>query len=271
MKVNNWMKTTERFFDELFGMIGNVIIAFIRRVAPFAVPAAPAFFFAHAVYSSVESMSNSNGFAVFIGSVAALGLESAGILAAHIAVKLYGDGEKSKANVAALIALCYLVAGITGIVLFENASNDAKITGVIMFLIAGMVYILLALINDTNTAQARVEAESLAQAQEDQDQAQRQHEATQAKAQRQHEKEIAQMEQDGKLERRRTAAKDTRLRISAEARAGMLAGSQQGASRNGQGAGREPVGSGQVCQGCQRGFGSVQALNAHKGRWCKGR
>ena len=58
MKQPNWMTSTEQYADALFGMMGNIITAFISRLAPFVVPLAPAFFFAHSIYGQVLAMSD---------------------------------------------------------------------------------------------------------------------------------------------------------------------------------------------------------------------
>ena len=148
------MKQTELFFDSFFETIGNIIISFIRRVAPFAVPAAPAYFFGHAVATAVTT----DSIAVFVGVVAALGLESAGILAAHHAVKFYGIGEQGRGHVAAGLAGLYLVIGIAAIWFLDTNAN-AQVVGTAMFLIAGIVYLLIGLETDSR---ARDEARAKA-------------------------------------------------------------------------------------------------------------
>lgn len=148
-------KRIEAFFDALFETGGNIALAFIRRLAPFSVPAAPAFFFGHAVYTAVLAMAGRSAIGLIVGLVAAAGLESVGILSAHIAVRLHSSGERGKALVAGGIAVFYLVVGITGIWLLESTSRDAKITGTVMFLIAGAVYLLLGLVDDDGARQSQ--------------------------------------------------------------------------------------------------------------------
>lgn len=150
-------KRIEAFFDALFETSGNIALAFIRRLAPFSVPAAPAFFFGHAVYTAVLAMASSSVIGLIVGLVAAAGLESVGILSAHIAVRLHSSGERGKAMVASGIAVFYLVVGITGIWLLESTSRDAKITGTVMFLIAGAVYLLLGLVDDDGARQSQAQ------------------------------------------------------------------------------------------------------------------
>jgi hypothetical protein len=152
------MKQVERFFDAFFEMNGNIALSFIRRLAPFAVPAAPAFFFAHAVYTAVVLMTANVSLAVFIGLIAAAGLESVGILSAHVAVKFYTAQEHDRAGLAAGIAAFYLLVGIGGIWLLESTARDAKITGTVMFLIAGAVYLLIGLLDDARARQDKDEA-----------------------------------------------------------------------------------------------------------------
>jgi O6-methylguanine-DNA--protein-cysteine methyltransferase len=152
------MKQVEKFFDAFFEMNGNIALSFIRRLAPFAVPAAPAFFFAHAVYTAVVLMTGNVSLAVFIGLIAAAGLESVGILSAHVAVKFYTAQEHDRAGLAAGIAAFYLLVGIGGIWLLESTARDAKITGTVMFLIAGAVYLLIGLLDDARARQDKDEA-----------------------------------------------------------------------------------------------------------------
>lgn len=155
------MKQTELFFDSLFETIGNIIISFIRRVAPFAVPAAPAWFFGHAVSTAVSSPIA----APIVGFVAALGLESAGILAAHHAVKFYTADQRGRGNVAAASAIVYLAIGIFAIWFLDGATQDAKATGTAMFLISGIVYLLIGMEVDTRAREqaAQHEQETAAQ------------------------------------------------------------------------------------------------------------
>jgi hypothetical protein len=114
---------------------------------------APAFFFAHSVYGQALSMTNEHELSLALGIVAAVGLEIVGIMAAHRAVDFYSRGEGDKAKIAAIITDVYLLKGIGGIVLFENTAFNAKVTGIVMFIIAGMVYLLLGLSADSRKGQ----------------------------------------------------------------------------------------------------------------------
>ncbi len=165
------LKQIEIFFDALFETGGNIALAFIRRLAPFSVPAAPAFFFGHAVYTAVLAMSGLTAVAIAVGLVAAAGLESVGILSAHIAVRLQSSGERGKALVAGGIAVFYLVVGIAGIWLLESTSRDAKITGTVMFLIAGAVYLLLGLVDDDGARQSQAHRAEQARQEQEREQA----------------------------------------------------------------------------------------------------
>ena len=159
MKQPNWMTSTEQYADALFGMMGNIITAFISRLAPFVVPLAPAFFFAHSIYGQVLAMTNDQPLALALGAIAAAGLEIVGIMAAHRAVDFYSKGEEGKAQTAVVITAVYLLIGIGGIVLFENTAFNAKVTGVVMFIIAGMVYLLLGLSEDSRKTEREAATE----------------------------------------------------------------------------------------------------------------
>lgn len=204
------MKRFELFFDSLFEMLGNIIISFIRRVAPFAVPAAPAYFFGHAVATAVDT----DAVAVYVGVVAAVGLESAGILAAHYAVKFYGSGEENRGHVATALAGLYLLIGIAAILLLDSTTYDAKAVGVAMFLIAGIVYLLTGLEVDTRTreqARAKAEQETAERLKADAEQKERERQALEAKEQERisWEREQAQIAQEAARQER---AEERRLR-----------------------------------------------------------
>lgn len=153
MKQPNWMTDTEQYADALFGMVGNILTASISRLAPFVVPLAPAFFFAHSVYGQVLTLTEDQRLALTLAGISALGLEIVGLMAAHRAVEFYSKGETGKAKTAVAITGVYLFIGIGGILLFENTDFNAKVTGVVMFIIAGMVYLLLGLTEDSRKAE----------------------------------------------------------------------------------------------------------------------
>lgn len=170
MNKHNWMTDTEQFADALFGMVGNIITAFISRLAPFIVPLAPAFLFAHSIYGQALAITNDQEVSLVLGVIAAAGLEIVGIMAAHRAVDFYSRGEGGKARAAAAITAVYLLIGISGIILFENTTFNAKVTGVVMFIIAGMVYLLLGLSADSRKAQQEIFAEQKEQGRREEEQ-----------------------------------------------------------------------------------------------------
>ena len=192
MKRFAWMQLVRDFCDGLFEMLGEILLAFIRRVAPFAVPLAPASFFGHAIFAAVVLMTSSDTLALVIGGVAALGLESAGILAAHTAIRFYTNGEEQKAIIATIITVIYLVIGIVSIWFFEGTGQDAQVAGTAMFLIAGAVYVLIALVDDAAVKHEEAEAEAARLAIE------QEAERTQVNVEneRQHEKDLEQMRLD---------------------------------------------------------------------------
>lgn len=257
------MKQTELFFDSLFETIGNIIISFIRRVAPFAVPAAPAWFFGHAVATAVTTGS----IAVFVGIVAALGLESAGILAAHHAVKFYGTGEQGRGHVAAGLAALYLIIGITAIWFLDGANRDAQVVGTAMFLIAGIVYILTGLETDSRSRDeararaARETAETLRLQLEEREREQKRLEQKQQEQlawEREQKRLELEAERMAKAEERRLRHEERMAQIESQHRASIEPAQPI----------PMPAQSQHVCQHCKRPFASVQALNAHA-RFCK--
>lgn len=246
--MNGFIRT-EAFFDGLFGVVGNILLAFIRRMAPFAVPLAPAFFLAHAVASNASQLM-AGAWGTAVGIVAALGLESAGILGAHLTVRLYGRNDV-KWQLAAAATAAYLLIGITTIWFLDSTTTDAKAVGTAMFSIAGIVYLLIGLEEGE-----RVQVTAVAHAVDRQEQVedeQRRH---------QHERDMAQLQHEQQMERDRLAAQE-RIKL-AEIEAAAQASTVPASSGNG--ASRALL----TCQHCgaQAGkngqpFRSVQALNAH--------
>lgn len=139
------MSKIEQAFDQMFAAIGGIILSFFRHFAPYIVPVAPAFFFGHAMHMAVIAVSpDAVAWAATVAVCAALALEAAGILAAHNVARYYAEGEAVSARVAAAVAVAYLVIGIGGIWLLENAAIDAKIAGTAVFLVAFLIYVLMA-------------------------------------------------------------------------------------------------------------------------------
>jgi len=228
----------------LFEMFGNIMLAFIRKMAPFAVPLAPAFFFMHAVWAAVLGLTGSGWAAGVVAGVAGLGLESVGILSAHIAVKLYRRREIGRTWLTAGITLFYVSAGIITIWVLESTTWDVKAVGTLMFLLSLAVYLLIGLNDDMQTAEQaeRLERERLA--------AQEAAKAQEEQAERAADKELA---RQLKLERARAKAELAKASIEQMESKRVPAESQHESYQ---------------CEDCGQGFGTVQALNAH-GRWCK--
>lgn len=101
-----------------------------------AVPLAPAFFFAWDVYTEVMTLTAGSGWAGPVAALSAAGLEVVGILAGHTSMEFWKRKDKERAIVAGLIMLIYTAIGI-----YQLRGT----TGAIMFLVAPMVYILVAL------------------------------------------------------------------------------------------------------------------------------
>jgi len=151
MRTPHWLAFNA---DLAFQNAAYVAFSFLRHLAPFFTPAAPAFFFGHAVYTAAVK-TTSWQLSAFVGFVAALGLESAGIMASHTAIKFYSNGEKGKMWTAIVLSGLYLIAGIGSIVLFDGTEWDSKIVGIAMFCISGIVYAVLGLVADSADIEAK--------------------------------------------------------------------------------------------------------------------
>ncbi|KAA3661602.1 MAG: hypothetical protein DWQ04_15940 [Chloroflexi bacterium] len=230
MKRFSWMQLVRDFCDGFFEMLGEILLAFIRRVAPFAVPLAPASFFGHAIFAAVALMTSSDTLALVIGGVAALGLESAGILAAHTAIRFYTNGERQKAIIATIITIIYLVIGIVSIWFFEGTGQDAQVAGTAMFLIAGAVYVLIALVDDAAAKQEEADTEAMRLTIEQE----AEREQADAEDQRQHEKDLEQMRMDHEAqmarEERQSQERMERYRLK---RSGAASNGRSGKGGNG--------------------------------------
>lgn len=235
------LNQAERLADALFAATGGILISFVRRVAPFATPAAPAFFFGFTVYLAALDIGASVTVSKLVGGVTALGLESAGIMASHTAVRLHSLGYKRKAGIATGLTVLYLVVGIAGVVLFESVVA----VSVAAFLITGMVYWSLALVEDVDRLQAQ--------------------QASVTSDQRQSKQDAAHRRQELKLERMRI---DAELELARQSHRASIELAQLQVVPVESNAERRIE---HVCLDCGRSdFGSVQAVSAHK-RWCSGK
>lgn len=152
------------------------------------------------------------------------------ILAAHTAIRFYTNGERQKAMIAMAITVIYLVIGIVSIWFFEGTGRDAQVAGTAMFLIAGAVYVLIALVDDAAVKQEAAEAEAARLAIEQG--AEREQEN--AEHERQHEKDMEQMRLDHEAlvarEERESQERMERYRLK---RSGVAVNGRSGRGGNG--------------------------------------
>lgn len=257
----SWMERIEHIFDGLFETGGNISLSFFRRLAPFIVPAAPAFFFAYSLYTAVVAMGADPVLAAAVGVIGALALITTGMLASHTAVSLLVIGEVAGAVVAGLFVAMYLVVEIGGILKLGTLTDDGRIAGVSISLITGAVYVTLSLMDYARLRQqALAAAESKQQAVEDAA-AQRQAEAEEAEKERRHERDLAQLQHQQQMERDKLAAQE-RLEL---ARIKAQASTEPAQSQ------RERAHASFTCQHCGATAGTngapfrtQAALNAHQ-------
>ncbi len=204
----SWMESIEYTFDGLFETGGNISLAFFRRLAPFIVPAAPAFFFAYSLYTAVVAMNADPSLAATVGVIGALALITTGMLASHTAVSLLAIGEIAGAVVASLFVVLYLVVEIGGILKLGTLTDDGRIAGVSISLITGAVYVTLSLMDYTRLRRQALEAAEDRQQELEDTAVQRQAEADEAEKQRQHERDMAQLQHQQQMERERLAAQE---------------------------------------------------------------
>ena len=66
-------KTISRFFNDIYEMVGEISEGGFTKLAPLAMPAAPAFFFGWAIGTAVHELTNSLWAAICVGAAAAIG------------------------------------------------------------------------------------------------------------------------------------------------------------------------------------------------------
>lgn len=257
----SWMERIEYIFDGLFETGGNISLAFFRRLAPFIVPAAPAFFFAYSLYTAVLAMGADPILAAAVGVIGALALITTGLLASHTAVSLLAIGEIVGAVVAGLFVVLYLAVEIGGILKLGTLSEDGRIAGVSISLITGAVYVTLSLMDYARLRQQALEAVESKQQVDEDAAVQRQAESEEAEKQRQHERDLAQQQHQQQMERDKLAAQE-RLEL---ARIQAQASTEPAQSQD------ERVHASLACQQCGATSGksgapfrTQAALNAHQ-------
>lgn len=125
------MNKVERFFDEIFSTVANVLMASVMKLAKFMVPIPPAWYWSHVIANSTGNQ--------WVGISAAIVLEIGGILAARNAVTYWGT---AKGKLAAIFTGLYLFIGVGVMWLMDAADQSEKWVITAVFAIAGMVYVL---------------------------------------------------------------------------------------------------------------------------------
>lgn len=206
---------------------------YLGWLAIVAVPIAPVFFFAWDVYQEVLTRANYWLLAAGVGLVSAIGLELVGVLAGHLAMEFWRTGNTQRA---------ILSGGIMGVYVLIGVIQLWGTIGMVMFIIAPLVYVLVALrqvAEQEATEHARHEKRSIVI----------DYRAKEAQADRQHQLE---------LERLRLANEVKLAKVQASTMPALPA--------------QEPAQSElnlHKCGKCQRDFATVQGLNAHQ-RFCAG-
>jgi len=129
--------------------ITKVLWSAAALLAPWLVPLAPAAFFGWALYQTAVEAHMPEYLAMGVGLVAALGLESVNIAAAHAAVQLSHDREDHAKKFALAVGLVafYVAVGMTSMLLL-NTDDNMKIVGAAMFLLAPVAITAQALTLD---------------------------------------------------------------------------------------------------------------------------
>lgn len=189
--------------------------------AMIAVPLAPASFFAVAVFEAGKLMLPGVAWlSALIGIISAGGLEIVGILAGHLTIEFWQEKEIGKAGFAAAIMLTYIVLGITGLLLIDTLPQEAMTVGVMMFLVAPLVYLLTGLRYTADEFRARVSFQKandeVAEKERQEKEAARQRELDEVRITRQLEEDNhrRQMERDAAARQHESALE--KIRVDAE-------------------------------------------------------
>lgn len=108
----------------------------LEKIALIAVPFAPMIFFGWKVYEEVFELTGSAAVAISAGIVTGIGLEIVGILSGHKAIGFWRIGDIKSAAVPSFIMVAYVAVG---------AYELRGTIGQVVFFIAPMVYVLVAL------------------------------------------------------------------------------------------------------------------------------
>lgn len=169
-------------------------------IAMLTVPLAPAFFFGFEFYKSIYTEIYAwAGIvwvsvipSVIIGGASALGLEFVGVLSGHTAIKFWERNDLVRAGVCVAILLSYVVLGIVGL-------ESVLTKGVVMFLVAPLVYLLVGMLNELDRAEAEQARNSKRSQVID-------YRAKEAAAQREHEARLRKMELDAEVKKEKIHA-----------------------------------------------------------------
>lgn len=205
----------------------------LSTLAILTVPLAPVFFFGWQVHTEVYATSQSYWLSAPVGLLSAIGLEIIGILAGHLAMEFWRSGNMGRAYLSGGVMSIYVVIGV-----WELWGT----IGAVMFVIAPLVYVLVAL-QDVATVEATEHARNEKRSMVID------YRAKEAAAERQHNLE---------LERLRLANEVKLAKVQAGTMPALPA--------------QEPAQSKldlHKCGKCQRDFATVQGLNAHQ-RFCAG-
>ncbi len=162
-------------------------------IAIVAVPIAPVFFFAWDVYKEVLGRANYWLLAAGVGLVSAIGLELVGVLAGHLAMEFWRTGNTQRA---------ILSGGIMGVYVLIGVVQLWGTIGMVMFIIAPLVYVLVALrqvAEQEATEQARHEKRSVVI----------DYRAKEAQAERQHKLELERLRLANEVKLAKVAAATT--------------------------------------------------------------
>jgi len=220
---------------------------FLGWLAMVLTPVGAVIFFGWRVYTAVNAETGTAWLAIPAGIAAAVGLEMVGIFAGHMSMELW-QRKDGRAWLAVGIMAVYVAIGVVEL---------RGTIGMVMFLIAPLVYVLVGLRQSVDEEKGKETAVSSKRLDFQLEQAARDKEL---------ERELkAQQQADETAVRMARAEHNAGLKLAREQTKQMKLARVQSEPAE---SGHEPAQSAHVCQQCEREFASVQALNAHM-RFCK--
>lgn len=174
--MTHWTNRVTTGFDRFYDMFAAVSEGGFTKLAPMAMPMAPAFFFGFTIGTAVLQLTGSKLAGLVVGLFAAIGYEGSGFLSFRVASLVHERGGSWAAT--AVYPVVYIVVGIATLWLVDGGIIDNSTAGIKVAVIGSAMLIIMANVYAALATHARLLADMA------RDEAQRQ-QALEARAQQQ--------------------------------------------------------------------------------------